>query len=198
MDLLFTQIAKDDTTEYNNYDILGGFLLQFDAFIKEEMLLKKIKSVFNYYVNFKKHLPRSLIVFLSLWILLKWKEDFFENVKMVKEMKSFYLEINKFPEVKDDKELKIEELIELLDQDNKGEAEFMLQNLKDRKKSKNISMKIETLLPYRSTEYFDILAWPELEIARQISLYTHYYFSKIELKEILSTRWTKKTNYIDE
>ena len=196
MDLLLTHIALDDTIEYD-FDITRGILLQFDAFITEDLLIQRIKSVFNFYVNIKKHFPRSLVSFINMWILLRWKEDFFKNFEMLKEMRSLYMNIMKFPEVKDDKELKLPEMIELLETDSEEEADYLLQKIKDRKKSKNISIRVETLLPFKPSEYFDILVWPEMEIARQISLYTHYYFSQIEIEEILSTRWTKKTNYIN-
>ena len=194
LDLLLTQIAVDEISEYNNFDIVKGFLLQFDAFIREEMLLKKIRSVFLYYVTVKKHFPRSLIIFCNQWIYLKWKEDFFEKIQMAKEMKAFYLEIQKFQEVNEDKDLKIKEIIELLEEDNEFDAEFLFFHLKNRKRRKNICEQIEMLQPMKSTEYFDILVWPEMEIARQISIYSHYYFSRIEVKEILSSRWTNKNN----
>ena len=197
LDLLLNQIATDDLSEFNNYDIKTAFLLQFDAFLREDMLLKKIRSVFNFNVKIMKKLPRSLILLSNQWMILRWKDDFFNNTYMIKEMKSFYQEILKLPEVMDYEELQIEKIIELLEQDNLFDAEVILQNLKNNKRHKGIHIKNEKLVSLRSTEYFNILVWPEMEIARQLSLYTHYQFSKIETKELLSSRWTKKNNYND-
>ena len=51
--------------------------------------------------------------------------------------------------------------------------------------------KHEPILPKRHTFYFDILEWSEIEIARQLSLISHYLFSKIRISELFFSRFTK-------
>ena len=50
-------------------------------------------------------------------------------------MKSFYLFVKKFPEAKEDTELKIDGIVEILDQVCSLEADFLIQKFKGRKKS---------------------------------------------------------------
>ncbi len=190
-------ISLEETNEYNNYDIADGILLQLDTFIKPNVLLKKITSLFFFLVEMKKVFPKPLIKFVNKWIVERWEEDFSNNSELVREMKLFYIELTKFPESQQEEELKINYFLEILEQDIKEEAEFLINNFKKRKRSKNISNKNESLQPSILKDYFDVLDWPEMEIARQLSLYTHYFISQIEVKEILASRWTKKTKYID-
>lgn len=191
-------ISLDEIIEFNNYDISKGFLLQFDAFIKPFSLLKKIISLFYFLIESKKIFPKSLIRFINKWIVERWQEDFSNNnSELNKEMKMFYFELSKFPESKQHEELNIYYFLEILEQENKQEAEFLINKIKIRKRSKNISKKNDTLKPSILKDYFDVLDWPEMEIAKQLSLYTHYFLSQIEVKEIIASRWTKKTKYVD-
>jgi son of sevenless-like protein len=42
-----------------------------------------------------------------------------------------------------------------------------------------------------TTNYFNILEWSEIEIARQLTLVTHYLYKSINLRELINSQWTK-------
>jgi hypothetical protein len=53
----------------------------------------------------------------------------------------------------------------------------------------------ERILPITIKEYFDVTEWSEIEIARQITLVTHFIFSSIHPKELLNSKWTKHNKH---
>lgn len=40
-------------------------------------------------------------------------------------------------------------------------------------------------------DYFDIFDWDDIEICKQLTLFTHFLFQRIKFKEIINSQWTK-------
>jgi len=85
--------------------------------------------------------------------------------------------------------------MELLELDNEHDIKYNIQRVKERKRFKNIALDHRSMLPQKISDIFDILQWSEVEIARQLTLFSHQLLSKIEYNELLGARWTKSDKY---
>lgn len=54
-------------------------------------------------------------------------------------------------------------------------------------------MKFQTdpILPSNNCSYFNLFDWSEVEVARQLTLVTHFLYRKITYEELLNSQWTK-------
>ena len=141
--------------------------------------------------------PFGIVKFLNNLILEKYTEWSKQFQELKTKILNFYSKIIQNPiTVKyfDLQDLhQITELFQNSQEDDNFDIEYSIKQLKGRKKSANISFKSEKKAPLTEpTSSFNILDWPEIEIARQLTLHSHMLFSKIEYKELLSSNFTKK------
>lgn len=85
--------------------------------------------------------------------------------------------------------------MEIFNLNSKFDVEHTIKQLKGRKKSPNICIKSEPKISITTAGIFEILEWSEIELAKQLTIISQQLFFKIEYKELLSAKWTKKDKY---
>ena len=90
----------------------------------------------------------------------------------------------------------IDEKLLIIDKTNNLEVKQTNVYKKKRNYSISTHLKEQPILPSKLTNFqFDVLEWSEIEIARQLSLISHFLMSKIKVSELFSSRWTKSEKY---
>ena len=134
--------------------------------------------------------PRGIIILLNKLIICNSESLKYENLV---ELKEFFRKVKNYPEALEP-ELKIKEVLNhlnlLITNSLTNTKTGLYQNFIEKlNKVKN------PIIPEISSKYFDVIDWSELEIAKQLTLFTHFLFMKIEMKELLSSNWTKENKY---
>ena len=198
LNLLLRKIAFEDLFDFE-FDIVGHFILQFHTFIAFSIFFDKIKNLFNYYTKqksksfFKIVFPRGIILFLNHLVNCKLLHKTILYDDML-ELKHFYEQLKAYYECSDP-ELRIKEITHEIGFQLKMSITNQVigkyfKFTEEFKKARN------PLVPDKVSKYFDINEWSELEIARQLSLVTQFFFMRIELKELLIANWTKLEKYL--
>jgi hypothetical protein len=215
IDLLLKKVALNELNEHINLNhIILGFLIQYSCFIKFEVLVQKIFLIFDYFRlgrGGEIFYPEGVIKLLNGLILAYYEEqnmnlnmnmnsthslkDNIDSSQEIKsEIKSFYEKLLLDEETYNhfSKE-EIKGIHDIFNQESKYDVEYSIKQIKGRKKSSGIvTFKSVSNIPKIKSEIFNILEWDEAEIARQMTLTSNKLFSKIEYKELLNSRWTKK------
>jgi len=196
IDLLLKKLAFERLCEFN-FDVSLFFSKQFQVLISFSTLMSKIKNLFNFYtknmciITLKIVFPRGIILFLNT--VIKFNNCILSSEDLT-ELKEFYKKIKNFPEASESgiaiKEMN--DLINFLIQITLLQIKpAVYQNfLEQLGKARN------PLIPEKISKYFDVTEWSESEFAKQLTLYTDYFFKKIEPKELLSSNWTKKDKFL--
>jgi son of sevenless-like protein len=116
------------------------------------------------------------VKFIEKWVKNKYFEDIVTNQELKIAVKAFILQHSKN-----------EQIHELLKYENAFRAEHILNPHLNKVKFE------EPILNAFSTNsnYFNLMEWSEVEIARQITLITHYLYKSIQIKELFNAQWTK-------
>ena len=136
---------------------------------------------------------RGIVILLNRIIYTIHQNNIILTFEELLEVKKFYESLRNYPE-SNDPELKIKDVIKLLDL----EVKMSLTNIKPLKIYNNNEFYLNAkspIIPEKISDIFDILEWSEYEIARQITLITQFLFLKIEVKELISSNWTKPDKY---
>lgn len=199
IDLLLRKIAFEDLFEFKR-PISNYIFYQFHIFSTFDIFFEKVKNLFYYYTKKKSKnfliildFPRGIITFLNKFaIYRKVSTDILFNDNLI-EFQKFYDLIKNYPEALEH-ELLIKEIIFVLEIRLKislnNDTQWKYYNCNDFKIAKL------SILPEKTSKIFDILEWSEVEIARQITLITHFIFIKIGIKELVTSNWTKEDKYI--
>jgi len=130
------------------------------------------------------------------WVLLRYLDEIRLDKKNIQKFKTFYdMILNNTETFKNFDFSKIESIMELFGIDDEFELRYIILRVLDRKRTNNIVINSDPILPRKISDIFDILQWSEVEIARQLSLFSHQLFSKIEYNELLGARWTKSDKF---
>lgn len=216
IDLLLKKITLNELND-NTYlnDIIQGFLIQFGCFIKFEVLVQKIFLIFDYFraggcERISNFYPNSLIKLLNGLILTQFEQHNLKNEnsdhsphlskenidseEINSEIKLFYEKLlNDQETFKHFSRDEIKGIHDIFTQESNYDVEYSIKQLKGRKKSSGVvTFKSVSHIPKQISEIFNILEWDELEVARQLTITSNKLFSKIEYKELLNSRWTKK------
>jgi hypothetical protein len=146
--------------------------------------------------NFDLVYPVGIVKFVNEWVLLRYADEIRLEKKTIQKFKSFYdLIITNTETFKNFDFSIIEVIMELLELDNEFDIKYNIKRIKEKIRCKNFSVEYRPIIPEKISDIFDILQWSEVEIARQLSLYSHQLLSKIEYHELLGARWTKSDKF---
>ena len=156
---------------------------------------------------YKLEFPLGIIKIMNSWIT----NEYSDNLKMVHliDLKELYQNIIDYIKKYDINKtlnsilLDIYDTLSFIDEkvlntDKLNNKEIKLTNLYKKKRTYSVSshLKEQPILPFKQKNcHFDILEWSEIEIARQLSLISHFLISKIRVSELFSSRWTKSEKY---
>lgn len=190
INLFLQKIALQKFCDTNKI-LITGFIEQYSSFLSLDILIQKIINAFNYYWETKKINIVDLFLFLNQIVI----KDL-DNIKATKELystlKNFYEKIESISWIKE-KDYEIKKMVELF-QDNidKFDEDFVKNSLKERKKSNIISVRFKNASLKIKSTFFDIFAWKEEEVAKQLTYISYNLLSKIEDQEIISAKFGKK------
>ena len=207
IDLLLKKIAFKDISDFD-FDIVSYLSMQINFILDNDLIIYKIHSLLEYYSHEsinkgkifpQKGFPFGIIDLLNTWILNGYTEKISNN-NLIK-LKEIYGILSKGINHQQHSKnpCEIEKFINYLDNKINYSKELSDRPISIYKKgSKNIdSTNIinEPILPIKHKSYFDILEWSEIEIARQLSLISHFMMSRIRISELFFTRWTKSDKF---
>lgn len=214
LNLILQYISNDTASEKFKTDISKALVMQHTVIIKSNNFLELIKSILLKFViqgQFSSF-PKGITNLLDNFLRFCYNEVIFSNCKIIEKLNTLYEIIeSKQSEILLPKKdclqnnlikIKICDIIEFLKfskdndvdlQENLGKLKKLLNPLMESYESKvNIISDFPSpILPIKEREFFDILDWSEVEVARQLTLVTFHIFSKIETKELLNSQWTK-------
>lgn len=191
INLFLKKIALEKFCETHRI-LITGFVEQYTSFLKIDVLVKKIINAFNYF-NTKEIKVMDLLMFLNQ-IIIKDLDTIKTLKDTYKDLKQFYNDLLNIEWIKE-KEFEFKKMEELFQEDiDKFDEEFVKNSLKERKKSNIISVRFKntTNKKTNSSKYFDIFAWKEDDIARQLTYISYNLLSKVEDKELISAKFGKK------
>jgi hypothetical protein len=214
LNLLLQYIIKDTANEKFKIDISKALIMQHKGIINSNNLLELIKSILLKFViqGQISSFPQGLINLINNFLIYCYKEIIYSNSNLREKLYNLYEIIeskqseillfnhsdncqNKIFKIKI---CEIKEFLKISNQTNdNSNLEENIEKLKkllipsNENKIQIISDYLSPILPMKEREYFDILDWSEVEVARQLTLVTFHVFSKIETKELLNSQWTK-------
>ncbi len=204
VNLLLNFILKETADDkLGTTDFAKDFIIQHNGYIPTKNLLDMIESSIKYFLDKTNTIPNSLIFILNNFLIFKLKEEVFNNAVVKSKLIYLYQFIQRFkPDIIFTRVCKnTTKITQILDALNLNNLEEICLRIKTFSESKEIefdsnnSME-DPIIPLVQKDYFDILEWSEVEIARQLTLITFYYFSNIQFKETLNSQWTKSDKNI--
>ena len=204
IDLFIKKIALENFTNTHSL-LVSAFLNQFCSFMDLRMFMNKIITGYNYLSQNYKVQLNSLILFLNNCVI-----EIYEYFKELKFSDPIYQILKKFyTQLLEDKKIKlnnIEDILSLLEDEcpNEQDLRYVKNLIQERKKSKAIVMRnfnrdnnFTLSLKKNIGCKFSVLNYTETEISYQLTYISKTYFNKIEIKEILTTKFTKQNKEKD-
>ena len=187
---LLISLLKDDnlgkTNKNTNYnDILIYIVYQKNVIMTSKIFFQIIESLLK-----GGNIETGLIL-LNTYLVNYYSTEILPSFETIEKVINLYKLSNKEIIVfkipfDEDKKIELEKLIEYIISGKKkiinslGGMEIIRRSLVSK----------ETIIP-KDTKKFDIFNWDPIEIARQLTIFTHYLYRNIDCQELLSGRWTK-------
>jgi len=217
--------ASEKSEKYKiDNNILKGFILQKSGIITTNNFIELMYSICKLIASHSldSKLVNGLGIIFINWIYYRYEDEIFGNDEIIDKMINFLEKLETLTPIINFKLKSIEiktlltilksEQIKPIDNYDLGNISIIrfisvmkIKKLLDLDQTYDLSNKFissifsstERILPVTMKEYFDVTQWSEIEVARQITLITHFIFCSIHPKELINSKWTKHNKYTE-